>query len=211
MVKKYCTNFIEILLNQTLNQILSDLNNFFSQDNINDDLIYNTLKNVFFEFVPTDLEQSLTENGEKILQKMVKRLSLEIDEIHKKKLKEFASEYSEKIGLEIDRVQYNVINQNLGVKLNIKEYSNFQREGKNDLETILKDKSIKYSHINFAKKIYEKSAFKFKSLFKESIEEIVENEKEINDLITNLNTNISEEITCKIDELISEIKKYQEI
>ena len=195
-----------------MNQILSDLNNFFSQDSINDDLIiYNTLKNVFFEFVPTDLEQSLTENGEKILQKMVKRLSLEIDEIHKKKLKEFASEYSEKIGLEIDRVQYNVINQNLGVKLNIKEYSNFQREGKNDLETILKDKSIKYSHINFAKKIYEKSAFKFKSLFKESIEEIVENEKEINDLIANLNTNISEEITSKIDELISEIKKYQEI
>ena len=111
----------------------------------------------------------------------------------------------------IDRVQYNVINQNLGVKLNIKEYSNFQREGKNDLETILKDKSIKYSNINFARKIYEKSAFKFKSLFKESIEEIVENEKEINDLIANLNTNISEEITSKIDELINEIKKYQEI
>lgn len=212
MVKKYCTNFIEILLNQTLNQILSDLNNFFSQDNTNDDIIYNTLKNVFFEFVPlTDIEQSLTKNGEKILQKMVKKLSLEINEIHKKKLKEFASEYSEKIGLEIDRVQYNVINQNLGVKLNIKEYSNFQREGKNDLETILKDKSIKYSNINFARKIYEKSAFKFKSLFKESIEEIVENEKEINDLIANLNTNISEEITSRIDELINEIKKYQEI
>ena len=30
---------------------------------------------------------------------MVKKLSLEINEIHKKKLKEFASEYSEKIGL----------------------------------------------------------------------------------------------------------------
>lgn len=195
-----------------MNQILSDLNNFFSQDNTNDDIIYNTLKNVFFEFVPlTDIEQSLTKNGEKILQKMVKKLSLEINEIHKKKLKEFASEYSEKIGLEIDRVQYNVINQNLGVKLNIKEYSNFQREGKNDLETILKDKSIKYSNINFARKIYEKSGFKFKSLFKESIEEIVENEKEINDLIANLNTNISEEITSKIDELINEIKKYQEI
>lgn len=68
-----------------MNQILSDLNNFFSQDNTNDDIIYNTLKNVFFEFVPlTDIEQSLTKNGEKILQKMVKKLSLEINEIHKK-------------------------------------------------------------------------------------------------------------------------------
>ena len=76
---------------------------------------------MFFEFVPLiDLEQSLTENWENILQKLAKKLSLEINEIHKKKLKEFTSEYSEKIGLEIDRVQYNLINQNLDVKLNIK-------------------------------------------------------------------------------------------
>ena len=50
----------------------------------------------------------------------------------------------------------------------------------------------------------------FKKLFKESIQYIVENEKEINELIASLNANISEDITSKIDELIKEIKIYQE-
>jgi len=125
-------------------------------------------------------------------------------------LKEFAKDYSERIGLEIEKAQYNVINQNLGVKLNIKEYSYFQKEGKNDLEILLKNKSIKYSYINYAKKIIEKSAVKFKSLFKESIEKIVEKDNEINDFISILNNGISEEITFKIDELIEEIKIYQQ-
>ena len=125
-------------------------------------------------------------------------------------MKEFSKDYSERIGLEIEKAQYNVINQNLGVKLNIKEYSFFQNEGKNDLEKLLYNKSLKYSCINYAKKICEKSAVKFKSLFKESLEEIIEKEKEINDLISSLNNNISEDITYKIDELIDEIKVYQE-
>ena len=38
---------------------------------------------------------------------------------------------------------------------------------------------------------------------------IIENEKEINDLIKEKNNNISEEITSKIDNLIKEIKLYQ--
>ena len=211
MIKKYCIDFVEILLNQTLNNILSNLKDFLPTENntFEDSFLFCTLKNVFFEFVPQN-EQSLSEKGENILKKIAKKLSLEIKEIHQKKLKEFAKDCSEKIGLEIEKAQYNVINQNLGVKLNIKKYSFFQNEGKNDLENLLKDKSIKYANINYAKKICEKSAMKFKNLFKESIEEIVENEAEINDLISSLNNNISEEITYKINELIDEIKIYQE-
>ena len=110
----------------------------------------------------------------------------------------------------MDKIQYNIINKNLGVKLNIKEFEDFKREGKYELEKILKNKSIKYSYMNFAKKIYEKSAIKFKVLFKEAISEIIENEKQINDLIINLNENITEEITNKIDDLIKEIKIYQD-
>lgn len=123
---------------------------------------------------------------------------------------EFSDEFSEKIGLEMDKTQYNIINKNLGVKLNIKEFADFKREGKNELKKILKNKSIKYSYMNFAKIIYEKSALKFKAIFKEAINEIIENEKEINDLIINLNQNITEGITNKIDDLIKEIKIYQE-
>jgi hypothetical protein len=62
---------------------------------------------------------------------------------------------------------------------------------------------------NFAKKLYEKSASKFKILFKESLIAIIDNEKEIDDLIKEKNNNISEEITNKIDNLINEIKLYQ--
>ena len=211
MIKKYCMDLIEISLNQTLNNILSDLKDFLPpESNESDDsILLVALKNVFFEFLPQDVK-TLSEKGENILEKISKKLFLEINEIQQKKLKEFAKDYSYKIGLEIDKTQYNVINQNLGVKLNLKQYSFFQKEGQNDLEKLLKEKSIKYANINFAKKICEKSAVKFRSLFKESIEEIIEKEKEINYLITNLNKNISEVITSKIEELIDEIKIYQE-
>lgn len=211
MIKKYCVDLIEILFNQTLNNILSNINAFLPPENniFDDSIFFNTIKNVFLEFVPKN-QQNLSAQGENLLKKTAQKLSLEIIEIHQKKLKEFAKDYSERIGLEIEKAQYNVISQNLGVKLNIKEYSHFKNEGKNDLENLLKNKSIKYSYINYAKKICEKSAVKFKSLFKESLEEIIQKEKEINDLILSLNNNISEDITYKIDELIEEIKIYQE-
>ena len=210
MIKKYCIDLMEIILNQTLNNILSNINVFLPTENnkFDESIIFNTLKNVFLEFVPQN-EQNLSELGENLLKNTAKKLSLEIIEIHQKKLKEFAKDYSEKIGLEIEKTQYNVINQNLGVKLNIKEYSYFKNEGKNSLENSLKNKSIEYASINYAKKICEKSAIKFKSLFKESLDEIIEKEKEINDIILILNNNISEDITHKIDELIEEIKIYQ--
>ena len=210
MIKKYCIDFMEIILNQTLNNILSNINVFLPTENnkFDESILFNTIKNVFLEFVPQN-EQNLSELGENLLKNTAKKLSLEIIEIHQKKLKEFAKDYSEKIGLEIEKAQYNVINQNLGMKLNIKEYSYFKNEGKNSLENSLKNKSIEYAYINYAKKICEKSAIKFKSLFKESLQEIIEKEKEINDIILSLNNNISEDITHKIDELIEEIKIYQ--
>ena len=46
-------------------------------------------------------------------------------------------------------------------------------------------------------------------MFKESLIAIIDNEKEIDDLIKEKNNNISEEITNKIDNLINEIKLYQ--
>ena len=210
MIKKYCIDFMEIILNQTLNNILSNINVFLPTENnkFDESILFNTIKNVFLEFVPQN-EQNLSELGENLLKNTAKKLSLEIIEIHQKKLKEFAKDYSEKIGLEIEKAQYNVINQNLGMKLNIKEYSYFKNEGKNSLENSLKNKSNEYAYINYAKKICEKSAIKFKSLFKESLQEIIEKEKEINDIILSLNNNISEDITHKIDELIEEIKIYQ--
>ena len=209
MVKQYCIKIVEILVTDAYNKLLSNINIFLSSENSEDTIIYNALKFIFFEYAPKN-DSKLTEIGEKILKKIDKRFSIIINDIHKKELSKFAKENSEKIGLEIDKTQFNVMNQNLGVKLNIKEYSQFQREAKNDLENILEKKSIKYSKINFAKIIYEKTALKFKVLFKEAIGEIIENEKEINDLILNLNNNISEDITNKIDNLIEEIKSYQE-
>ena len=114
MIKKYSIDVIEILLNQTLNNILSNINEFLPPENstIDDSILFNTLKNVFLEFLPQN-EQCLSEKGENLLRKTVKKLSLEINEIQQKNLKEFAKDYSERIGLEIEKAQYNVINQNL--------------------------------------------------------------------------------------------------
>ena len=209
MIKQYCIKIVEILLTDSYNKLLSNLDLFLSSENIEETIIYNVLKFLFFEYVPGN-DSKLTEDGEAILKKIDKKLSIIINDIHKKRLSEFAKENSEKIGLEIDKTQFNVMNQNLGVKLNIKEHSQFQREAKNDLEKILEKKSIIYSKKNFAKIIYEKAALKFKRLFQEAVGEIIENQKEINDLILNLNKGISEDITNKIDNLIEEIKSYQE-
>ena len=209
MVKQYCIQIVDILLNDTYNKLLSNLNIFYSSEQSEENIIYNTLKTLFFEYVPEN-NSKLTENGEEILKRIDKKFSIIIDDIHKKQLSDFANENSQKIGLEIDKTQFNVINQNLEVKLNIKEHSQYQREAKNELENMLKAKSIRYSKINFAKKIYDKAALKFKVLFKDAIGEIIENEKEINDLVINLNNNISEDITNKIDNLIEELKSYQE-
>ena len=89
MIKKYCIDFVEILLNQTLKNILSNINDFLPAENnaFEDSFLFCTLNNVFFEFVPQN-EQSLSvlEKGENILKKITKKLSLEIKEIHKKKI-----------------------------------------------------------------------------------------------------------------------------
>lgn len=209
MVKQYCLEIVEILLNDTYSQLLSNLGVNVSSDNYEDIIIFNTLKFVFFGFIPEN-NSKLTEKGEEILTKIEKKLSTIINYIHEKQLSQFAKENSEKIALEIDNTQFNVMNHNLGVPLLIQEHSQFQREVKNELENLLEKKSIMYSKLNFAKFIYEKAASKFKNLFKEAIGEIIENEKEINDLIISLNNNISENITYKIDNLIEEIKSYQE-
>lgn len=210
MIKAYCKKIVEILLSETLNTILSNKNDFFQKvEKDNDNIIYITLKNVFLKFVPQK-KFELSENSEKALKEISEKLSLKIDEIQKKKLSEFTNENSEKVGSKIDKTQSHVINQNLGVALNIKDFSQFKNEGKYDLDKNLKLKSIKYSKINFAKKLYEKTAVRFKNLFIETIDDLIENEQEINELVKGLNNNISEDITSKIDNLIEEIKKYQE-
>ena len=209
MVKQKCKKIVEILLTDAYNKLLSNLKNMFlSSENTEDTIIYNVLNILFFEYVPENASK-LSEKGKEILKNKDKKFSNIIKDIHKKKLTEFAKEKLERIGLEIDKTQFNVMNQNLGVKLNIKEHDQFQREAKNELENILEKKSIKYSKINFAKIIYDKAALKFKNLFQNDIWEIIENEKEINDLILD-NNNISEDITDKINMLIEEIKSYQE-
>ena len=210
MVKQKCKKIVEILLTDAYNKLLSNLKNMFlSSENTEDTIIYNVLNILFFEYVPENASK-LSEKGKEILKNKDIKFSNIIKDINKKKLTEFAKEKSERIGLEIDKTQFNVMNQNLGVKLNIKDHGQYQREAKNDLEIILEKKSIKYSKINFAKIIYDKAALKFKNLFQNDIWEIIENEKEINDLILDLNNNISEDITDKINMLIEEIKSYQE-
>ena len=209
MIKEKCKQIVEILLNKTLNNLLSNIKIFIEKEKDNDLILYNTLKHIIFTYIPQS-NQILSEKGDLILKNAVQKLNSKINEIQKVRLSEFVNEYSEIIGLEIEKSQFNVINENPGVKVNIKDYSQFKREGKNDLEKIVEKKSVIYSKINFAQKLYEKTALKFKVLFREEIEKIIENENEINDLVINLNQNISEDLTNKIDNLIDEIKSYQE-
>ena len=118
MIKEFCRKIGDMLLSETLKTILENKNSFFNQINNEKEIIYLTLKNIFLKYVPQK-EQKLSQNGEKALKDILGKLYLKIDKIQKKKLNEFTNEYSEKIGNEIDKTQFNVINQNLGVKLNI--------------------------------------------------------------------------------------------
>ena len=208
MIKECSKKAVEILLNTTSNNLLSNIKIFIEKERDNDLILYNTLKYIISNYIPQK-NHNLSEKGELILKNTVQKLNSIINDIQKNKLSDFVNEYSEIIGLQSDKTQFNIISGNPGVELNIKDYSQFKREGKKELTDLLEKKSIIYSKINFAHKLYEKTTLKFKVLFKEAIEEIIDNEKDINDLVINLNQNISEDITNKIDNLIDEIKSYQ--
>ena len=209
MIKECSKQAVEILLNTTSNNLLSNIKIFIEKERDYDLILYNTLKYIISNYIPQK-NHNLSEKGELILKNTVQKLNSIINDIQKTKLSEFVNEYSEIIGLQSDKTQFNIISGNPGVELNIKDYSQFKREAKKELTDKLEKKSVNYSKINFAHKLYEKTTLKFKVLFKEAIEEIIDNEKDINDLVINLNQNISEDITNKIDNLIDEIKSYQD-
>ena len=209
MIKKFCFDFARLLLENTLTIILRDINDFISKENDLNNILFNTLKNLFIKYIPQE-NFELTEDGENNIKNSVKIFEEKIKIIQKNNLEKFISEASENIGNKMDKAQYNVIYQNNGVVIhNLKEHDQYKKEGKDELEQRLIKKSELYAKKNFTKKLYEKAALKFKMLFKEKIETIIENENEINDLIKELNNQVSEEITDKIDNLIEEIKIYQ--
>ena len=209
MIKKYCADKSILILEQILNESLKNMNFFISKENDANTILYNVLKNLFIKYVPKE-NFNLGQNSEEHLKNTVKLFAEKIKNIHQKNLEKFLVDASENIGINIDKTQYNVICQNGGVVINnIKDHDQYTKEGKDELKKKLESRSYFYAMKNFAKKLYEKSTSKFKILFKESLIAIIDNEKEIDDLIKEKNNNISEEITNKIDNLINEIKLYQ--
>ena len=185
------------------------MNYFLSKENDTNTILSNIIKNLFIKYIPKE-NFNILNNSEEKLKSIVEIWTKKIAQIHKKNLEKFLNEASEKISIQVDKAQYNVICQNSGVALsNIKDHEQYTKEGKDELKQKLEIKSEIYATKNFAKKLYLSAASKFKILFKESIMFIIENEKKINDLIMVKNNNISEEITNKIDNLINEIKLYQ--
>lgn len=211
MIKKYCLDNVILLLENACKDLLKNINNFFVKENDINIILSNVLKATFSKYLSNDEDEFIfSENSEEIFINIINILTEKINLIQKKNLENFVNDASEKIGTQIDKTQYNIICQNSGVVLNtLKDYDQYKKEGKDELKKKLEEKSKFYASLNFAKKVYEKSATIFKKLFKESIEYIIENEKEIDDLIKEKNNNISENITNKIDELINEIKLYQ--
>ena len=209
MIKKYCIDTSILILEKILNESLKNMNVFISKENDMNTILYNVLKNIFIKYIPKE-NFNLGENSEEYLKNTVKLFSEKVKNIHKKNLEKFLLDASENIGINIDKAQYNIICQNSGVSLsNIKDHDQYTKEGKDELRKKLESLSYLYAMKNFAKKLFEKSASKFKILFKENVIDIIDNEKEIDDLIKEKNSHISEDITNKIDNLIDEIKSYQ--
>ena len=209
MIKKFCIDYVKLLLEKAFNAMLRDLGSFIASENDENTILYNTLKNIFVKYIPKE-NHNFSLNGDQNIKNCVTILTNKINDIQQKQLSKFSDEASEKIGAQVEKAQYNIICQNSGVEMNnLKEYSQYKNEGKNDLQKKLEKKSNKYAKINFAEIVYQKAASKFKILFKECIDEIIEEENEINELIKNLNRNISEEITNKIDGLIDRLREYQ--
>lgn len=118
--------------------------------------------------------------GQNIINNLIQKFMNQIINLHKKQLSEFADQYSESIGREIDKIKNNVIMQNKGVALDCyKSYNDFKMDAKKEIENILKEKSLIYSIRNFAKKLYEKLTLKFKVSFREQINEMIENENSV--------------------------------
>ena len=212
MIKQYCLDKTILLLENILNELIKNMNSFLSKLKDINNIIYDIIKKLFINFIPIENLENFKfgNNSEENLKSTVKIWTEKINKIHKKNLEKFLIEASEKISTHVDKTQYNVICQNSGVALtNIKDHEQYTKEGKDELRQKLELKSSIYATKNFAKKLYLSAVSKFKILFKESIMFIIENEKDINDLIMQKNSNISEDITNKIDNLINEIKLYQ--
>ena len=209
MIKNNCSKFSIALFEQECTKILKDLEIFMSTEKNKNTILYDTIKYLFLRYIPTKNYQLSKESKENI-KKTVQILTEKLNEIQNKKLSEFSSESSEKIGAQVQKTQYNVICQNSGVELNgLKEYTQYKKEGQKDLSKKLKEKSEYYAILNLRRNLYYRLASKFKVLFKEKIEEIINNEQSIVDLINSLKGNISENITHKIDGLIDVLKEYQ--
>ena len=209
MIKQYCLDKAILLLENNFKELLKNINYFLSKENDINTILSNIIKNLFIKYIPKE-NCNISNNSEEKLKNIIEIWTKKIAQIHKKNLEKFLNESSEKISIQVDKAQYNVICQNSGVALsNIKDHEQYTKEGKDELKQKLEIKSEIYATKNFAKKLYLDAASKFKILFKESIMFIIENEKKINDLIMVKNNNISEEITNKIDNLINEIKLYQ--
>ena len=82
------------------------------------------------------MDRKPTHPGTVFLEDVMKPLNLTVTDaarmlgVSRKALSEFVNEYSEIIGLQSDKTQFNIISGNPGVELNIKDYSQFKREGK---------------------------------------------------------------------------------
>jgi len=132
------------------------MNFFISKENDANTILYNVLKNLFIKYVPKE-NFNLGQNSEEHLKNTVKLFAEKIKSIHQKNLEKFLVDASENIGINIDKIQYNVICQNGGVVINnIKDHDQYTKEGKDEL----KKKLITFLFLcneKFCKKINEKN------------------------------------------------------
>ncbi len=211
------------ILNMIQEVCKSEANHFFEkQENILiksvDDFLNNKkddeiIKSIFIECFKKycDEDFNLSIEGENIINDISNQLMEFIEEINNNNLNQFIDKNSDYIAKELLNIYTEIINKNEGNVNNlVKNIKTWKDEGKAQLRNRLLNKSKNYAIKNLSKKLYFDIALDLKTSFQNLISRVIkcnDFEKEINNKISN---GMSKEILQGFDELIEELKNYQE-
>ena len=208
MIQEVCKSEANQFFEKQENILIKSVDDFLKNKK-DDEIIKSIFIECFKKYYNEDFDLSI--ECENIINDISNQLMEFIEEINNNNLNKFIEKNSDYISKELLNIQTEIINKNEGNVNNlVKNINTWKDEGKTKLRNRLLNKSKNYAIKNLSKKLYFDIAYDLKRSFQDLISRVIkcnDIEKEINNKISN---GMSKEILEGFDQLIEELKNYQE-
>ena len=208
MIQEVCKSEANQFFEKQENILIKSVDDFLKNKK-DDEIIKSIFIECFKKYYNEDFDLSI--ECENIINDISNQLMEFIEEINNNNLNKFIEKNSEYISKELLNIQTEIINKNEGNVNNlVKNINTWKDEGKTKLRNRLLNKSKNYAIKNLSKKLYFDIAYDLKRSFQDLISRVIkcnDIEKEINNKISN---GMSKEILEGFEQLIEELKNYQE-